>query len=63
MAITKIWITEGCTGCGLCGDTCPEVFKVDSEASVIAGVNYSGYESKIRDAAESCPVEVIKYTE
>ncbi len=54
---------EGCTSCGLCEDICPEVFKLKDEATVIEGVNYSEYEMKIKEAAESCPVEVIKYTE
>ncbi|MFA4853452.1 MAG: ferredoxin [Bacteroidales bacterium] len=63
MAIKKVWIEEGCTVCGLCEDICPEVFKLKDEATVIEGVNYSDYEEKIKEAAESCPVEVIKYTE
>ena len=32
-------------------------------ATVIAGVDYSGLEKKIKKAAEGCPVEVIKYDE
>lgn len=63
MAITKVWIEDGCTGCGLSEAICPEVFKMEGEAFVIEGVNYSDYEDGIREAAESCPVEVIKYTE
>jgi ferredoxin len=63
MAITKVWIVLGCTSCGLCEDICPEVFKLKDEATIIEGVNYSEYEMKIKEAAESCPVEVIKYTE
>ena len=30
---------------------------------MIEGVDYSGLEEKIKIAAESCPVEVIKYDE
>lgn len=63
MAISKVWIEEGCTACGLCQDTCPEVFVVEDQARVIEGVNYSDFESQIKEAAESCPVEVIKYEE
>jgi ferredoxin len=63
MAVTKVWIEEGCTACGVCEDICPEVFKVEDEASVIEGVNYSDYTDEIKEAAESCPVEVIKYSE
>ena len=61
MAIKKVWIEEGCTACGLCEDICPEVFKVEDIATVIEGVNYDDYEEQIKEAAESCPVEVIKY--
>ena len=48
--------------------TCPEVFKEKhgkwiKGATVIEGVDYSGLEAKIKIAAESCPVEVIKYDE
>ena len=63
MAIKKVWIEEGCTGCGLSEAICPEVFKMDGEAMVIEGVDYSEYEAAIREAAESCPVEVIKFSE
>jgi len=61
MAIKKVEIIEGCIACGLCVDTCPEVFEMEDLATVIEGVNYSDYEEKIKEAAESCPVEVIKY--
>ncbi len=61
MAITNVWIEEGCTACGLCEEICPEVFRLDDEATVIEGVDYSNYEEQIKEAAESCPVEVIKF--
>ena len=61
MAILKVWIEEGCTACGLCEEICPEVFRMDDEATVKAGVDFSKYEDQIKEAAESCPVEVIKY--
>jgi len=63
MAIKKVWIDEGCTACGLCADICPEVFKMEDEATVIEGINYEDYNHQIREAADSCPVEVIKYSE
>ena len=61
MAISKVWIEEGCTACGLCEDTCPEVFEVQDVAVIKDGVDFSMYEDQIQEAAESCPVEVIKY--
>ena len=62
MAITKVWIEDGCTGCGLSEAICPDVFKMDGEAMVIDGVDFSKFEKDIIEAAESCPVEVIKYS-
>jgi ferredoxin len=61
MTIKKVWVEEGCTACGLCEELCPDVFTVDDEASVKEGVNYSDFEDQIVEAAENCPVEVIKY--
>ena len=64
MAITRVWIEEGCISCGNSEDNCPEVFKVKDEGAVVLeGINYSGLEEKIKQAAEACPVEVIKYDE
>ena len=64
MSISRVWIEEGCIGCGISDMTCPEVFKFDDGedvATVIPGIDFSLYEEQIKDAADSCPVEVIKY--
>ena len=61
MAIKKVWIEDGCTSCGLCEDTCPDVFEMPDEATVKTGVDYSQYEAEIKECAEDCPAEVIKY--
>jgi ferredoxin len=63
MAITKVWVKEDCTACGVCADICPEIFEIKDIATVIEGVNYAAYEAQIKDAADSCPVEVIKFSE
>ena len=64
MAVTRVWIEEGCNSCGLSEGNCPEVFKIKDEgATVIEGVDYSGLEEKIKDAANACPVQVIMYDE
>jgi len=64
MPITRVWIEDGCILCGSSESNCPEVFKIkDESATVIEGVDYSLLEEKIKEAAESCPVEVIKYEE
>jgi len=61
MAISKVWIIEGCTSCGLCSDICPDVFELEDVAVVRPNANYSDHENGIKEAAENCPVEVIKY--
>ena len=61
MALRKVWIEDGCTACGLCEEICPEVFKVEDEAVVKNGVDFSKYEDEIKEAADNCPVEVIKF--
>ena len=66
MAITRVWIEEGCIGCGMSESSCPEVFKIKDdtgESSVIEGVDFSLYEDQIKEAVEDCPVEVIRYQE
>lgn len=50
-----------CTGCGLCVDTCPEVFEIVGDvASVKVDVVPSEYEEKVKEAAGNCPTEAIK---
>ena len=62
MAIQKVWIEEDCTACELCVDTCPDVFEMgDDIAQVIPGADLEGNEDCIREAAENCPAEVIKF--
>ncbi|MEW6040375.1 MAG: ferredoxin [Elusimicrobiota bacterium] len=52
---------ELCTGCGLCVDTCPEVFEMSGDVAV-AKVNVIPPEAEktAKEAAENCPVESIK---
>ena len=62
MAITRVWIEPGCIACGLSEETCPEVFRVTpAGAEVIPGADLVRFEQAIRDAAEGCPAEVIKF--
>lgn len=61
MAISKVWIEEDCITCGSCEAICPEVFLVTDRSNVIVGVNFNDFEAGIKEAAESCPVEVIKF--
>jgi ferredoxin len=63
MAINKVWIEEGCTACGLCEDICPQVFTLQDQAIVKEDANFSDYTDKIKEAADNCPVDVIRYSE
>lgn len=47
-----------CIACGMCAYTAPEVFRIVGSAStVIAQPEASG--SRVRDAANGCPVNAI----
>ena len=53
-------IEDSCTGCGLCVDTCPEVFDMGDEiAEVIADPVPPECEDSAQQAADECPVEAI----
>ena len=55
---------EICTGCGLCVETCPEVFKMDgSVAAVKCDPVPPAAEAACREAAEGCPVSAIRIEE
>jgi ferredoxin len=51
---------SACTGCGLCSDSVPDVFKMgDDIAEVIKAEVPSDLEADVKDAADNCPVEAI----
>ena len=53
-----------CTGCGLCVDTCPEVFELtDDVAEVIVDEVPEEAIASCEEAAENCPAEVITIEE
>jgi ferredoxin len=60
MAISKVTIEDGCIACGVCETVCPEVFKVNDIAVVLKDADLTVNEAKIREAAASCPVTIIK---
>lgn len=56
----KVRIEDSCTACGLCVDTCPEVFSMGTDiAEVIVDVVPAEFEEATREAADDCPVEAI----
>ncbi len=49
-----------CTSCGLCEDTCPEVFELgDDVAEVKVDVIPKELEELCQEAADDCPTEAI----
>ena len=58
--IMKVRIEDTCTACGLCVDTCPEVFDLGEEiAEVIVDTIQPEWEDAVQQAADDCPVEAI----
>jgi ferredoxin len=56
----RVSIEDTCTACGLCVDTCPEVFEMGDEISqVIVDEVPPEYEEAVQQAADECPVEAI----
>ncbi|WP_298670003.1 ferredoxin [uncultured Methanofollis sp.] len=64
---------EECTSCALCWETCPEVFEEnpdDTLSQIVEEYRRGGdpaegevsddMEDCVRDAAEGCPVEIIR---
>ena len=56
----KVTIDESCTACGLCVDTCPDVFEMGNDrAEVIADPVPAEFEDLAQQTADECPVEAI----
>jgi len=56
----KVRIEDTCTACGLCVDTCPEVFEMGNDmAQVMVDDVPAEYEDAVQQAADECPVEAI----
>lgn len=56
----KAMVKDGCISCGLCEGVCPDVFKLgDDGLSHVVGEVTAANEGAVREAAESCPVQVI----
>lgn len=58
--MAKIIVDESlCTGCGLCADSCPEVFEMgDDDLSHVK--SFESTSCDLKKVAEDCPVEAIK---
>lgn len=61
-AVSKVWIEPGCIVCDACETIYPEVFEVLEKTCIIRPGAPLTDGLKIQEAAEACPVEVIKFT-
>lgn len=56
----NVRVEDNCTACGLCVDTCPEVFEMGPQiAQVIVNEVPAELEDLVQQAADECPVEAI----
>lgn len=60
--VAKVWIEPGCIVCNACEDIYKDVFEVLADTCVIRPNAPLDDGLRIQEAAEACPVEVIKYT-
>ena len=56
----KVRIEDTCTACGLCCDTCPEVFEMGPDMAQVKVEDVpAAFEDAVQQAADECPVEAI----
>ena len=60
--IAKVWIEPGCIVCNACEDIYKDVFEVLADTCIIRPNAPLDDGLRMQEAAEACPVEVIKYT-
>ena len=58
----KLFIAPGCITCGRCEFIAPEVFEVLDIAYVKKDADVNKHAQAIIQAAQTCPVQVIKYS-
>ncbi len=61
-SVSKVWIEPGCIVCNACEDIYKEVFEVKADTCIIRPGAPLDDGLRIQEAAEACPVEVIKFT-
>jgi ferredoxin len=61
-SVSKVWIDPGCIVCNACEGIYPEVFEVTDDSCLIRPNAPLDNGLLIVEAADACPVEVIKFT-
>lgn len=57
----KYRVNDGCIGCGLCAETCSEVFRMTEEGVAEALVEENlAAEEAAKEAKENCPAGAIE---
>jgi ferredoxin len=62
--IKRVWRDDSvntCIACKMCNLFAPQVFKVFDKMIVVPGLDYNLFEQEIKEAAENCPVQIIKF--
>lgn len=59
--VAKVWIESGCIVCDACVDINPDVFEIVGDSCIIKGGAPLDNGISITEAAEACPVEIIKF--
>ncbi len=65
--VTKVWIEDGeCISCEACTEALPEVFEMGDDVAVVKAEAQEAefcrqHSDEIIEAAETCPVDAIKY--
>jgi ferredoxin len=54
---------EECTGCGLCEEVCPNVFRLNEDDVSEVHDPEGASEEEIQEAINDCPVECIHWEE
>lgn len=61
-ALSKVWIEDGCIVCDACETISPDVFEVVEGGCLVRTGAPLENGLNIQEAAEACPVEIIKFT-
>lgn len=57
----KVKVNEDlCIGCGLCINTCPDIFKMKNDKAIIkVSVTPSKHKDNVKQSKDECPVDAI----